>query len=452
MMFVELPAGFPKIEAFARQEDGSIPAPPDLTSIGEKVYRACVSVARADLPGLRGSTQRRIPYAMWLDAQRDINTREEVVGWYYQKFDDTALDGTSRTKRALTPLFHTYVARFDSSLNSFGRLATNLRAIAKRCADRDVQTLRLGFLHKEFDFFNPQVVGGNVAKAFFTTSSALGVDRWFESIGLWGGFRNSLLGLHIYRCALLLPTRTFTSTSSIDALMLWTKGYGKGLSAELKGLVAEALLEPWLEVEPPAETKRKIGDFCVEILGDPRFDSFSWTKVNSAAKAVLLRWLTGRTLDAFFDVLRTTADSIWQYRQEFWTWYYRQGHITEAWAVLGPDAHRYVLKNYRGADLAYGLLAGQYDEGQSVLLMRMGDLLFCEWSHNGKLRAVEVASFDAPKLYKKSYDAADLRFDSLLFQSNTGHAHNGLPHLHSDRRWWQNTAAFFISKKLGVRR
>ena len=84
--------------------------------------------------------------------------------------------------------------------------------------------------------------------------------------------------------------------------------------------------------------------------------------------------------------------------------------------------------------------------------MRMGDLLFCEWSHNGKLRAIEVASFDAPKLYKKSYDAADLRFDSLLFQSNTGHSHNGLPHLHSDRRWWQNTAAFFISKKLGVRR
>ena len=452
MMFVSLPAGFPKIEEFSRQADGSIPAPPDLTNIGEKVYRACVNVAKAELPTLRGSTQRRIPYAMWLDAQRDINTREEVVGWYYERFGDVALDGTSRTKRALAPLFHTYVARFHPSLKSFGRLASNLRAIANRCAVLDLQTLRLASLHKEFDFFNPQVVGENLARAFLTTASTIGIDRWFESIGLWSGFRNSPLGLHIYRCALLLPSRTFSSISSIDAVMLWTRGYGKDLSAELRALVAEALLNPWLEVEPPEDTKRKIGDFCVEVLGDPRDNTFSWTKVNSSAKELLLRWLTGHTLAIFFDVLRKTADTIWQYRQDFWTWYYRQGHITEAWAVLGPDAHKYVLEKYRGADLAYGILAGQYDERQSVLLIRMGDLLFCEWSHDGKLRAIEVVSIDAPKLYKKSYDATDLRFDSLLFQSNTGHSHNGLPHLHSDSRWWQNTAAFFISKKLGIRR
>jgi hypothetical protein len=451
-MFASLPAGFPQLQALARSVDGAIPAPPDLASIGEKVYRACISLPAAELPELRGSTQRRIPYAMWLDAQRDIHTRDDVVAWYYGRFDHSLIDGTSRTKRALAPLFHTYVARFDPAADSFARLATTLRTLAGRCVEREIQTLRLAFMHSQLDFFNPQAVGKNAAKAFFSSSPGIGIDRWFESIGLWPGIRNSPLGMHIYRSALLLPPQTFLSSPCIEALMQWTKSYGKGLSAELKGLLAEALLKPWLDKDPPADIQRKIGDFCVETLGDPRFDAFSWTKVNPAAKALLLRWLTGRTLDAFFDVLRNTADSIWQYRQDFWTWYYRQGHITEAWAVLGPDAHRYVIKNYRGADLAYGLLAGQYDEGQSVLLMRMGDLLFCEWSHNGKLRAIEQSSFDSPNLYRKSYDAADLRFASLVFRSNTGHAHNGLPHLHSDRRWWQNTAAFFISQKLGVRR
>ncbi len=451
-MFVALPNGFPRLEAVTRLADGSIPAPPDLSSIGEKVYRTCVTAKVSELPDLRSSTQRRIPYAMWLDAHRDINTRDDVVDWYYRRFDDSFIDGTSRTKRALAPLFHTYVARFDLTAKSFARLAATLRTLAGRCADREVQTLRLAFMHGNFDFFNPQVVGVNVAREFFSSSPGIGVDRWFESIGLWPGFKNSPLGLHIYKSALLLPPKTFSNAHCIEALMQWSKSYGKALSAELKALLAEALLRPWLEADPPAETKRKIGDFCVETLGDPRFDAFSWTKVSPTVKAILLRWLTGRTLDAFFDVLRNTADSIWQYRQEFWTGYYRQGYITEAWAVLGPDAHRYVLRNYRGADLAYGRLAGQYDEGQSVLLMRMGDLLFCEWSHNGKLRATELAASYAPKLYGKSYDAASLRFDSLVFQSNTGHEHNGLPHLHSDRRWWQNTAAFFISRKLGIRK
>jgi hypothetical protein len=228
---------------------------------------------------------------------------------------------------------------------------------------------------------------------------------------------------------------------------------GKGVSAELKSLLAEALLKPWLDSDPAPEIKRKIGDFCVEILGDPRFDAFSWIRVGAAERAVLLRWLTGRTLDAFFDVLRNTADSIWQYRQEFWTRYYREGHITEAWAILGPDAHRYVNRNYRGADLAYGRLVGKSDEAQSVLLMRMGDLIFCEWSHNGKLRVTNIDGPVAPKLYGKSYDSTDLKFASMSFPSNTGHVHDdGLPHYHSDTRWWQTTAATFIAKRLGIRR
>jgi hypothetical protein len=452
-VFIALPIGFPRIEAFVRQSNASIPAPPDLSSIGEKIYRACIDVPLAELPRLRSSTQRRIPYAMWLDARRDINNRDDLITWFYRKVHTAQLDRTSRTKRALTPLLHTYVSRFAPAAKSFALLAGSLKVLAKKCADQEIQTLRLANLDRQFDFFNPQRVGENVARAFLESSVSTSVDRWFESIGLWSGFKSSPLGVHVYLSALLLPSSTYKNARCIDALLLWTRGYGKGLSAELKGMLAEALLKPWLDSDPAEDTKRKIADFCVEILGDPRFDAFSWSRVGAAEKSVLLRWLTGRTLDAFFDVLRNTADSIWQHRQVFWIRYYREGHITEAWAILGPDAHRYVNRNYRGADLAYGRLVGKSDEAQSVLLMRMGDLVFCEWSHNGKLRVTSVEGPLAPKLYKKSYDASDLKFTSLSFLSNTGHVHeDGLPHLHSENRWWQTTAAAFIAKRLGVRR
>lgn len=453
-MFVPLPTSFPNLEAFARQVDGSIPAPPNLLSIGERVYSACIGRTAALMPELRGSIRRRIPYAMWLDSQRDINTEEQVVGWYFGSLSDIKIDGTSRTKRVLTPIFHTYVMRFDLNTPEFWRLAENLQSLAKRCDSEGVSILRLAPLHRKLDFFNPDRVGTNSAIEYLSASSkSVGIDRWFESLGLWAGLKDTPLGRHIFRCALLLPKDTYKNEQAIDSLMQWSHSLGKNnLSVDLKAMTADALLKPWIDRDPAEDIKKKIGDFCVEILGDPRFEGFGWSRVDQAVKMLLLRWLTGRTLDAFFDVLRHSADSIWQHRQEFWTPYYRQGYISEAWAVLGPDAHRYVKRKYQGADLAYGLLAGQSDERQSVLLMRMGDYLFCEWSHNGKLRSTALGSTQAPKMYAKKYDTDDLYFQSEPFRSNTGTDHYGLPHLHSETSWWQTTAAAFIYKKLGIRR
>ncbi len=454
-MFAALPIGFPKLEAFARMADGSIPPPPDMTSIGEKVYRACRGRSLEEMPTLRASIRRRVPYAMWLDGQRDINSDEAVVGWYYGHIQSIHVDGMSRTKRLLTPLFHTYVAHFEPETPSFRRLASNLQSLAKRCEANGLQTLRLGALDSRFDFFDPDRVGRKVATEFLDAVPALGIDRWFVSKGLWSGFKSTKLGIHIYRSALLLPQKTFKQEAAIRTLISWTKAYGEAMSAELKALTAEALLKPWLQGDPEEDIKRLIGDFCVDVLGDPRFEGFGWTKVDSAAKSLLLRWLTGRTLDAFFDVLRHTADSIWKYRQDFWTAYYRSGHITEAWAVLGPNARRYIHKKNRGAaaDLAYGKLGGQYDESQSVLLMRIGDFVFCEWSHNGKLRAASVHSSTCPAMYQSSYAAVELRFQSEIFVSpTTGTEHqDGLPHLHSETNSWQGTARAFIQKYIGVR-
>lgn len=453
-MFAPLPTGFPALEAIARMADGSIPPPPDLSSLGEKVYRACKGLNAAQMQDVRSSTKRRIPYAMWLDSQRDINTETPVIGWYYKHLTELEVNGTSRTKRALAPLFHTYVSRFNPAEPSFVRLAGGLGEAARRCVRDGVATLRLAALHTQFDFFEPRMVGSKVAQAILSAPNKGGIDGWFESIGLWPGFKSSALGIHIFGAALRLPTTTFRESPAIAQIMAWTRALGaKTLSIELKGQLANALLKPWLNSEPSEEIKRSVGDFCIQILGDPRFEGSSWAKVDPAAKALLLRWLTGRTLDAFFDVLRATADKIWEHRQRFWTSYYRNGSITEAWAVLGPDAKRYVQHRYSGstADLSFGLLGGQYDQGQSVLLMRMGDLLFCEWSHNGKLRVAAIDSAEAPSMYQRYYDAADLRFDSMVFVGHNGVPHNGLSHVHSETRWWQTTAALFIQKKLGIR-
>jgi hypothetical protein len=391
---------------------------------------------------------------MWLDEKRDINVRHDLVESYFAMIRGIEVSKNSRLKKSLTPLFHTYVIQFNPNKPEFWRLAESLQNAAIRCDKSENSTLSLGYLHRKLDFFNPGRVGENVATEFLKSGNSLDdVNFWFEKLGLWSGFHETGLGRVIFYAALQLPPETYKTESAIDALMGWARLYGvTSLSVDQKALLATALLKPWLQLEPAEILKKKIGDFCVEILGDPRFKGFNWTQVNEAEKTLILRWLTGRTLEIFFDVLKNTADSIWRYRQEFWTPFYRKGHITEAWVVLGPNAHRYAQRHYEGSDLIYGLLSGKSDDGQSVLLMRIGDYLFCEWSHNGKLRVAPQNEARAPKLYARYYDADDLYFRSEQFVSNTGTIHEGLPHLHSEKKWWQTMAASFISRNLGIYR
>ncbi len=451
-MFEELPPGFPKLEAYTKTAGAGIPPPADFRSLGERVYDKCIHISPLDYSNLRSSVKRRIPYAMWLDSKRDIHSAPDIVSRYYEEIKNLNLEETSRTKRILAPILHTYVTKFNYGLPDFVTLSANLRTVARNCSEKSVSLLKLSKLHEEYDFFDPEKVGKSVSQDYMlSVRGKVDIERYYNSLGLWSGFKDTALGMHIYAAALRLPAKTYADIINIDTILGWTEQVDGSLSAELRAQLANALLLPWVDKDPDAGSKRKISDVCVAKLGDPRFEGFAWAKVDPNAKAVLLRWLTGRTLDIFFDVLRHTADTIWSFRQEFWAVYYKNGYISEAWAVLGPDAHRYVNRNYRGADLSYAHLYGKYDEGQSVLMMRMGDLLFCEWSHNGKLRVAEISRRGIPKLYARSYDASELQFKSLPFRSNTGVVHDeGLPHLHSETRWWQSTASQFIRNKLGI--
>jgi hypothetical protein len=453
--FARLPDGFPQLEQLVADIEGFI-APPsadEAQSAGERVYRELRNCTPNELSSVRSSIKRRVPYAMWLDNQRDIHQNRAVIDWYYEQIQSLKLDSGSRIRRMLAPLFHTYILKFSPNTEDFQKLAINMWTVAKRCAAADIPVLKLSSLQNKYEFFSVQQVGMQLSSAFISsTQHQKTIDRWFESLGLWSGFKSTALGYHTYECALKLPSNIYRKEDSINAIIEWSASLSDGLSADQKAMLADALLNPWVEQDPSNSLKMKILDFCIKIMGDPRSDTFSWSKATPSSKNVLMRWLIGRTLETFFDVLRQTADSIWKHRQEFWTNYHRNGYISDAWVVLGPDAHKYVASRYAGENLGYGRLTGTSDDAQSVLLMKIGDLLFCEWSHNGKLRVTSYDSYASPRLHKQTYGAEELRFESMVFTSNTGVEHAGLPHLHSDSRWWQTTAAAFISRKLGIRR
>jgi hypothetical protein len=162
------------------------------------------------------------------------------------------------------------------------------------------------------------------------------------------------------------------------------------------------------------------------------------------------RWLTGRTMDAFFEILRHTDDDMGLYRRRFWEAYFHAGHIVEAWIALGEQAVEQLQTIDPTGALSYAKILGKIAPNQCVLMLRMGHLLFCDWSHQGRLRAISATAKQAPKLYQTEYELFQLRFPTPLDFNNGQLDDPGLLHVGSELGGWQDTARQFIGQHLGI--
>jgi hypothetical protein len=213
---------------------------------------------------------------------------------------------------------------------------------------------------------------------------------------------------------------------------------------------AFALLSPWFAKSPSQEIKNFLLTKLLSMLGDPRHNHAGWLGVRKEAIDTASRWLTGRTMDAFFEILRHTDDDIGPYRRKFWEAFFHGGHILDAWIALGEEAAVALEKIDTEHELSYAKILGKISRNQCVLMLRMGNILFCDWSHQGRLRAIPMSNKQAPKLYAHTYELFQLRFPTPL-DFNQGQLDDpGLLHLGSELGQWQETARDFISKQLGI--
>ena len=134
---------------------------------------------------------------------------------------------------------------------------------------------------------------------------------------------------------------------------------------------------------------------CIEIfyrrLGDPRFGymRFNWDKISEKSKDIFLRWLVEDDLEIFFKIIKQTAlDRMWRYREKFWRAYLP--HISSTCIFLGSDAKR-IARQLGDKNTGHGSLDGGASD-QSVFVFQIGQYIFSEWSHNGKLRVYTTES------------------------------------------------------------
>lgn len=445
-----------KLEAAVSQmDDVVVKPPPPMIEIGKRLRLAFERSRPTGYADLSRSELRKLPFAYWLSGEPClINTDPDLVRLYWTVYLPEALQSNPRrVKRWLSPLFFTYCERFDSSSAEFRDFATNLLTSIQQGQGLFAEKLR--YMHRTYDFFNISQVTSKLAESLFLGHQKT-IDAQMVDVLLWPRFAESGLGHAVFKAGLFLPVHCYRETQTILRLMEWNKRLpSEVVKTDLRVPFADALLGHWGREKPAQPIKNVLIEFFMRFYGDPRLAGhrqFQWQGVSPQATGAFLNWLTGDTLRGFMKVLEITADDIWEYRQKFWMAYYEKGYIDEAWLALGRDALGEVrrLTTHEKGGMGHGTLEGGAAKNQSVLLLKMGNLLFVEWSHNGSLRAYEYGLKHTPQLYQRSYSGEDLRVEPSMDFHDGWNMNPSLVHSHSDKGTWQRKARDFIRAQTGV--
>ena len=120
--------------------------------------------------------------------------------------------------------------------------------------------------------------------------------------------------------------------------------------------------------------------------------------------------------------------------------------ISDAWVAFASEGTEKVLRVARQHNdeswKSFGRISGSGDTKHAVLILRIGNIIIADFSHNGKCRIWNSSDNLAPKSYEKYYNRSD-------FTGSKAEAE----HIHSNSRdyLWQGRVAQDIANITGVK-
>ncbi|MBX9803341.1 MAG: hypothetical protein K2Y04_11330 [Caulobacteraceae bacterium] len=425
----------------------------------------------ANMPGVAGSTmdaeqtgalQRRIHEAVELGRVEDLKGRDlreacKVFLHTPEPLIENAKTADAIFRRvegkgqrsALFALVAAYVDGFRDG-DPFKLFAQRLRQLLKRWKGRSVEPW--AELDESIGLFDPVKAPTTIAAAVLGTErppleilGRLGLDT---AIRQRGGLAEAAF---VEASKIVAAKRGASAIPLQDRMIEWiTDAEGRMVFARAFPDAVSALLVPWADVDPPQHHRARL----IEVLqslggGDPRTKPAAWRAVREqapAAYAILMRWLTCASVFQFFDIVdRSLAHdpagrTMWTYRRRFWTAYLlgEEGapEIEEAWVAFGSDGARLARQAAReNSEAGLAAFGTQDDKGSThaALIMRIGDLVIVDWSHNAKCNFWSKGERGRPELYRSRYQKGD------LYSAKEQHSHVA-PSSYS----WQKTFAAII--------
>ncbi|EME68214.1 hypothetical protein H261_19486 [Paramagnetospirillum caucaseum] len=345
------------------------------------------------------------------------------------------------SRRAISRLIRYYVTHFDPAHQGLRKIAAFLQVA--------VGQWQWQWSDKEaVDMFDVSNAPSQLAK-YVRRSKEMPAADAMEAAGLGGTLYGCKLAGHAYIAAAnglktfisnnpssLPAIRRFASWGVVDSRFAFDGTSGAAAR------MAEAMLLPWVDRQPPDDVRSFIESHLLALLHDLRIERSRWLDVAEDAKRVMRRWLTRASLEQFLDVVDRTAQThMWAARRKFWNAYYENKFMLEAWVAFAKDgadlAKRLAAEKENPAIGNFGLLeSGARDKTQAVLIMQIGELLVADWSHNGKCHVWLSGNPSAPKLYR-SYSREDLVTGSDFEKMHLGA--------------WQSDVHEYIRRNTGIR-
>jgi len=360
-------------------------------------------ISQAALATLRPKDLRRIILEMW--DQPDASTISPEVLEEGVRRDLKSLDRT---------VIHGYLGSLPTDHGAFANLNAAAKLVAHR---RDWAWRERG---TKWSLWNPEEGPRKLAAALLASDDAQTVLR---DAGLDGDLSTGRYAQLAFVAACVTAAskrRSDAETAGNRLIDLFEK---LAIPAKLGGLLAYALLNPWI-ADPPSEAyQKRVSALLVARFGDPRMSSSRWAAFAASAViapeanvekafSVLRRWLVQSTVREFFAIVARTTDrpDQWKERTSFWLGYLDGGAISDAWFAFGNMAERLTKSALDSDGTGYARIEGAgATAGQSSLLFAIGDLRIAEWSDNGAVRFWQGGDTTAPVLYARKYSGLKLR-------------------------------------------
>lgn len=301
--------------------------------------------------------------------------------------------------------------------------------------------------------FNGRLGPERLAQAALTGGSS--PSQLLEHIGargpvVLGGLARAASAAGLVR---LRATPPRSAQDHLKVLKSWVMRGEEFVFPEQRNEIARTLVLPFRDRSLPADERRSLTRFVLDHFEDPRSKPQKWIGMDDVA-AIVRKWLVEQSLRQFLDVVGAVAmPDQWAYRRAFWLAVYDAGLIDDAYVAFDPAGASLAERRFKD-DAPFGRLRagdGQIQEGHSVLIMKIGNAVVADWSHNGRCNIWESSDRGAPLLHKASYVRSDLRkglpnsYSEDQRNARGVYQHNGAP-----TYVWQQRIAAHIQRLTGV--
>lgn len=403
-----------------------------------KKYIAALSTSNWQIIGKK--EWRLLPWLLW-DTDKPLIHEKILVDKYLEVID------RSTSTRPLKTLIYVYLRSYPLSINDGGTIS---RFIINKLNYHTKGVLDEWRIRQQRYSIISGLHDNNTITSYIINNNN-SVNNSLDSLGLSSELALIGMSKEIYKDVLkyLLNSDPYSINQRLlKRIIEWSLLSNRLRFPDLRTLLINSLLQPWVDIDPNDEIKDLLLEFLLESIGDPRIDIGKWQGVNDSSQIVIRKWLVKETLEDFFKILdKTAVDSHWRYRKQFWISYYNKDAINDAWIALGPEALHYAINAF-GNRFNAAILDGNIQANHSVLLLKIGDLIIAEWSHNGRCRAWFAYDDQSPKLNQRKYFAYQLREHSNQIVED--YQQPGIPHLSSETGGWQGRLATYINNYTGV--